>query len=173
MKKGFKYISLFFICLIIILYILFYNNIGTYKSNIENHTRISQNIPDNWEVSKDITEKISAMLFYDNSYNNHIYSIYVTRGGINFGYFFRGGGELGTIIQDGISEVHIDGYNESVYMSINKQEVCRAEIKGSGNIETIYIDNTKPFTLILPASGENVIMYDIDGNIIERTLTVL
>lgn len=169
MRNILKYVGGFAGVIVIILILLYFNNdIGTYKSNIEKDARVSQKIPTDWGVCKDATETMVSMLFYDNSLENHTFSIYVNRKGLSYGYFFRGGDSLG-IGMDEIIEFNIEGYNESVYMSMNKQQISKVDIDNGNTIETIDIDSTKPFTLILPVNAGFVTIYDINGNIVEST----
>jgi hypothetical protein len=167
MKKIFKF-SFFFVgtVSIIILLLYFNNDIGITKLNIEKHARNSQKISHDWQVTKDTTETISAMLFYDKSHKKHTFSIYVNRHGLTFGYFFRGGGATG-VIAEGIAEFYIDGYNERAFISMNKQQVSKVEINNGNSVQTIEIESTKPFAFILPVNIGSVTIYDINGNIIE------
>ncbi len=167
MKRALKYIDLFVVAIVIVFLILFFNNgIGTYKSNIEKDARLSQKISNDWQVAKQTTETMSAMIFYDESLSNYTFSIYVNRKGLSFGYFFRGGGPIGAIMER-IAEFHMDGYNERAYISMNKQQVSEVEIDNGQTTETIKIDSAKPFAFILPFNAGAVTLYDINGNIVE------
>lgn len=167
MKRALKYINLFVVAIVIAFLILFFNNdTGTYKSNIEKDARVSQKISNDWQVAKQTTETMSAMIFYDESLSNHTFSVYVNRKGLSLGYFFRGGGSIGAIME-GIAEFHMDGYNERAYISMNKQQVSEVEIDNGQTTETIKIDSTKPFAFILPFNAGAVTLYDINGNIVE------
>ena len=59
------------------------------------------------------------------------------------------------------------GFDEKIYMSMNKQQIAKIEINTSNGVETMEIDNSKPFTIILPANSEILKMYDINGDIVE------
>ena len=167
MKSILKSLGVLVAGFIIILIILDYNSdIGIYKANIEKEARISQRIPTDWDVCKSETESIVSMIFYDNIDKNHIFSIYVNRKGLSFGYFFRGGGSLGTIL-DNVIEFHIEGFNERIYMSTNKNEVSKVEINDGNTIKVIDIDNTKPFTIVLPTNLGKITIYDVNGNVVE------
>ena len=167
MKSILKYLGIFVGILMIMFVILYFNNdIGINKTNIEREALISQKIPTDWEVCKDETGSLVSMLFYDNKIENHIFSIYVNRKGLSFGYFFREGGSLGEMI-DNVVEFNIEGFNEKIYMSTNKNEVCKIELNDGNTIKVIDIDSTKPFTVILPTNLGMVTIYDVNGNIVE------
>lgn len=71
MKKSLKYIGFsVIIVFLVILSLYLYGNIGISKMNIEKDARKSQYIDDNWQVSKDTTNTISAMIFYDGDFIN-------------------------------------------------------------------------------------------------------
>ncbi len=164
MKRIFKYSCVFVGIIILLLY--FNNAIGITKLNIEKDARNSQKISDDWQVAKGTTETMSALLFYDESHKHHTFSIYVNRQGLSFGYFFRGGGAMGAIAE-GIAELHINGFNERAFISMNKQQVSKVEINNGNSIQTIKIDSTKPFAFILPVNTGSVAIYDINGNLLE------
>lgn len=170
MKSILKYLGIFLGLLMIMFVILYFNNdIGINKTNIEREALISQKIPTDWEVCKDETESLVSMLFYDNKLENHIFSIYVNRKGLSFGYFFREGGSLGGMI-DNVVEFNIEGFNEKIYMSTNKNEVCKIELNDGNTIKVIDIDSTKPFTVILPTNLGTVTIYDVNGNSVESVV---
>lgn len=170
MKSILKYLGIFVGILMIMFVVLYFNNdIGINKINIEKEALISQKIPTDWEVCKDETESLVSMLFYDNKLENHIFSIYVNRKGLSFGYFFREGGSLGGML-DNVVEFNIEGFNEKIYMSTNKNEVCKIELNDGNTIKVIDIDSTKPFTVILPTNLGMVTIYDVNGNIVESVV---
>ena len=115
---------------------------------------------------------MSAMLFYDANLENHTFSIYVNRKGLSYGYFFRGGGSLIADDSD-IVDYYIDGYQERAYISINKQQIIKVEIDDGNTIETIKIDNNKPFSIVLPDNQGMIKFYDINGDIVEPVKTPL
>ncbi|MGI6563652.1 MAG: hypothetical protein ACOX3Q_14030 [Clostridia bacterium] len=167
MKNTIKYIGAFIVVILIaVCFLYFNNNIGISKSNIEKDARYSHKIKDTWDVAKDTTESMSAMIFYSEDFADHTFSIYVNRPGLSFGYFFRGGGSV-TETEKYIAEIYIEGFNERAFVSMNKQQVSKVEIDDGNEVQTIKIDSEKPFALILPANAGNVTIYDINGNIVE------
>lgn len=105
------------------------------------------------------------MLFYEDSEEKYIISIYVNNQGFSFGYFFRYGA-AGENVNDALV-LKMKGFDEKIYMSMNKQQIAKIEINTSNGVEIKDIDNSKPFTIILPANSEILKMYDINGDIVE------
>ena len=167
MKRLSKYVGVSIIVVFVTFSFLYFNdNIGISKLRIEKDARIAGKIDDIWQVAKDTTNTISAMLFYNASLEDHSFSIYVNRKGLSYGYFFRGGGSL--IVDDvDIADYYIDGYQERIYMSMNKQQIVKIEIDDGNTIETIKIDNTKPFSIVLPINQGIIKFYDINGDTFE------
>jgi len=167
MKRLSKYVGVSIIVVFVTFSFLYFNdNIGISKLRIEKDARIAGKIDDKWQVAKDTTNTISAMLFNNASLEDHSFSIYVNRKGLSYGYFFRGGGSL--IVDDvDIADYYIDGYQERIYMSMNKQQIVKIEIDDGNTIETIKIDNTKPFSIVLPINQGIIKFYDINGDTFE------
>ena len=165
MKNIGKYLGVLAGFMLLILIFLYNNSaIGTYKTNVEN-ARVSQRIPDDWQVAKAETKRISSMLFYEDSEEKYIISIYVNNQGFSFGYFFRYGA-AGENVNDALV-LKMKGFDEKIYMSLNKQQIAKIEINTSNGVEIKDIDNSKPFTIILSANSEILKMYDINGDIVE------
>ena len=166
MKNIGKYLGVLAGFTLLILIFLYNNSaIGTYKTNVEKDARVSQRIPDDWQVAKAETKRISSMLFYEDSEEKYIISIYVNNQGFSFGYFFRYGA-AGENVNDALV-LKMKGFDEKIYMSMNKQQIAKIEINTSNGVEIKDIDNSKPFTIILPANSEILKMYDINGDIVE------
>lgn len=143
--------------------------IGVSKTNIEKEDREAARISDDWQVAKQTTETMSALLFYDEDLSDHTFSIYINHDGFSFGYFFISGGSDSTMMER-VAERHIDGYNECAYLSLNKQQVSKVEIDDGNTVETMNMDSTKPFVFILPVNTD-VTMYDINGDVVESVET--
>ena len=163
MKHIFKR-SIIFIGIIAFTFIfLYFNNyIGVSRSKIESDARESQKIPECWEVAKDTSDKMSAMIFYNKNKNDCTFSIYKNHDGFHFGYFFIYGG-VNYKISDGVLEFYINGENESVFMSMNKDKVKSIEIDDGNKVRRVNIDSTKPFVVILPSYEGNITLYNVDG----------
>ena len=108
MKKIINIMKIIAICIVAFcLYLLCNDNLGTPKNSIQKRARESQSIPDDWDVSEYTTSGLSAMVFYNEDLSAHIYSIYVNRQGVSFGYFFRHGG-IDSSIQNKVREFRIE-----------------------------------------------------------------
>lgn len=169
-KKMVKILSVAVALLIVVFFALYSNGaIGTTAENIWKDARVSQKIDIDWLTSMSTSENMSAMIFYSEQLDDYTYSIYLNRPGLSFGYFFRSGGSNGAI-EDSIAEFHIEGCTDLAFISMNKQQVCKAEYdydNGAGETlaGTYYIDSMKPFSAILP-NKYNYVFYNIDGNVV-------
>ena len=167
MRKRLNYVGIATAIIIILFSVLYLKgDIGISKSSIEKDARRSQKIDSRWDLAKSTTDTMSAMLFYEDSLDDHIFSIYVKRNGLSFGYFFRGGGSI-SVVDDSIAEYKIEGYNEKAYLSMNQLQADRIEIDNGNHIETIDIDHTKPFAIVLSSGIGAIKFYDIDGALLE------
>jgi hypothetical protein len=167
MNKRLKYVGIFVAAVIISFLALYFNNdIGICKEKIEKDARIGQKIPEDWQVAKDTTEIMSAMIFYNETLSDYTVSVYVNRPGLSFGYFFRHGGSV-VGVDEKIAEISIDGYNERTFISLNTQQVSKVDIDNGNLIKTIEIESTKPFVFILPVNLGTVTFYDINGNVVK------
>ena len=137
--------------------------IGLSKSDLEADLRASQKIPQDWQITGSISDSIAAFLCYPADRSDHVFSIYVNRPGLSFGYFFRGGGDL-TGDEAFIGEYTIEGYGERAFISMNHQHVARLEIDDGQSTQTIQIDSAQPFAIVLPVNCGTVNFYDQDGN---------
>lgn len=156
------------ICTVVILTLIFKSDLfGVLESHLEKDARASQRISDTWEVSKSVNESLAAMIFYNETLDDYIFSIYVKRDGVSFGYFFKYGGSSGAII-DGIQQFSF-GDKGSVLISMNKNKVSRIEINNGVNVSQIDIDPGKPFAAALLENCGSVKLYDMGNN--EITIT--
>ena len=141
---------------------------GISANNLEEDARKNQRIGIEWAVSKSINEKLGAMIFYNDTLDSHIFSIYVKRGGLSFGYFFRAGGS-DSQIANGIREFNFPtpyDINGSALISMNKDNVVRIEIDNDVEIIVINVDPNKPFAVVIPINPGSVTLYDVDDNIV-------
>ncbi len=60
-----------------------------------------------------------------------------------------------------------DGYEEKIYLSMNKQQVFKAEIDKGDTVEIIKIDSTKPFALVSPNDIGAIIFYDVNNEVVQ------
>lgn len=142
--------------------------IGVSADNLERDARKSQNIDDTWAVSKSVDKNLGAMIFYNDTLDEHIFSVYVNHNpgsGSSLGYLFREGGRDGSIAT-GIGEFSFPSVNSIALLSMNKD--CAAEIwlDNGKEIEVFDIDPDKPFAFVIPNNLKSVALYDADGNLI-------
>lgn len=133
------------------------NPFGVSRSQLEEDARTEQRVAADWIMAGETGNQLSAMIFYPEDQGRHIFSVYAKNSGLSFGYFFRAGGSLGSVITDYIARYQEKG--ECAYLSMNASRVCRA-VTAQG--ETIPIDSGKPFVLVLPDT-EEVLFYDAAG----------
>ena len=149
--------------MIMILFLLFAAGaIGVSTGNIEADARKSQNIDEGWEASISTSDKLCAMIFYNEKLDNYVYSIYVNRTGLSIGwFFFEGGGESG--IADSVCDFHYDNKGIAL-VSMNKDEVAKIELDHGGKgIEEIDVDPNKPFAIVLPENPGAITLFNDEG----------
>lgn len=159
-------IALILVCVMFAGFLFINNDIGIRKSNIEADIRTSQKIQNDWSVDGTVSDSVAAFISYPQDKSDHIYSVYVNRPGLSFGYFFRGGGDI-VAVDKYISEFTVDKYNERAFISMNRQKVDRLEIDNGTEVRVIDVDSEKPFALVLPMNAGNITFYDIEGNIVK------
>ena len=167
MKKGFFKVVIGIIAIVIIVvFVLFANNcIGLSTNKLELDIRSSRNIQENWTVDGNVSDSMAAYIAYSGEKGGGSFYVYVNRPGLSFGWFLREGGSLSSVDQ-GITEFRVDGYQESAFISMNKQNVVKAELGEGDSAAVVNIEAGKPFAIVLP---ENIMVtfYDVDGNIVE------
>lgn len=154
------------ICIVFAGFLYLNNDIGVQKFQLETDIRSAQKIKSDWTVNGTVSDTIAAFISYPYDMTDHTFSVYVNRSGLSFGYFFRGGGSL-TGGDTGIVEYMVEGYKESAFISMNKQQVECLEIDDGHSIQVIDIDSNKPFTIVLPVDAGDIAFYDVDRNIVE------
>ena len=154
----------FLVTLSLFIFIKSTSVIGITAGNLEKDARVSQKIDDNWDVSKSTTKHIGAMLFYNNTHDEFIFSIYLNRPDFSFGYFFATGVVSGGI-DDSIRELTY-GSNGSVLISMNTKKVAKIELNNDSDVTTINIDSTKPFVVVLPCNYGEMTLFDLNGNVV-------
>ncbi len=167
MKKSIIILSIVFIFLFVTFSCLkLTHNIGITKKSIQEDARYHQKIPDHWNVSMYTTKQLSAMIFYDENQTNHIFSIYVNRDGLSYGYFFRLGGK-DSAISNSVKEIQFEDSNERVYISMNSKHASLVQIENETSIEIKQIDPNNPFVFIV-ADTLKVIFMDANGKVLYK-----
>lgn len=117
------------------------------------------------QVAKYTSDILSAMVFYPEDKSDHSFQIHVNRPELSFGYFFSDGGDI-IEVENYIAEFTIEGYNDKVYISLNRQQILRVEINNGNTIETINIDSFKLFAFVFPKNIGNLTFFDINNNVV-------
>lgn len=136
------------------------DNIGVSAEKLEADARESQRINENWLVSKSVSDEIAVMVFYPESLDDHVFSVYAKNDSLSYGYFFKSGGSLYT--DEGVAQ--FDFNNTSAYYSTNKIGVSQIEVIYPDKREVIEIDSGKPFAFSLPDGAITVLFSDLSGN---------
>lgn len=160
MKRIFKYIILGLL-IILLGFSYFRHDFGVLKSNIEKDARTEHKINSNWKVAKSTTDKLSTMIFYSKDFNDYTIAVYINKG-FPFGYVFYYGGSS-NVENEGVLEYDVKGIAEKAYISMNKQKINKVQFNTEKVVETINIDSTKPFSIIIPSKATNIKFYNKNG----------
>ena len=169
--KQLTAMTILFFALLAVLFFLGFlyinNDIGIQGSKIESDILSSQKIDASWHITGETSDSMAAYISYPEDLSDHTFSVYVKHPGLSFGYFFRCGGSLSTLIDSAIAEFTLDGYNESAFISMNQQKVNQVVLDDGNSPQVIEIDSSKPFAMVLPMNAGVVTFYTEDGNISE------
>lgn len=159
-------LGIMLVCIIFLGYLYLNNDIGTHKSKLEDDIRSSQKMKDDWIVEGYISDTMAAYISYPENQSDHTFSVYVNRPGLSFGYFFRGGGSLSSVVTY-IEEYTVEGYHERAFISMNTMKVDKLTIDDGNAVQEIDIDSNKPFAIVLPINAGTITFYDVNGNQVE------
>lgn len=137
---------------------------GVARSSLEQNARKTQQIDNSWKLCRDMNENLCAMLFYDEATDDCVYSIYLTKGGLSYGYFFRDGG-YNPYIQDSVHAIVYEDRGVAL-LSLNEDEVSKIVINNAVDERIIDVDPQEPFVVVLPINCGEITMYDSLGNIV-------
>ena len=118
-------------------------------------------------MSKAINARLGAMIFYNETLDDCVYSIYVKKAGFSFGYFFRSSGAYAGDM-DVIHEFVYDSSGSAI-ISMNQSKVAEITLDNGISVTRIDIDPAKPFAVVLPANCGSVTLYDTNGDVVEIT----
>lgn len=138
--------------------------LGVPEGKLEQDARKAQQVEDSWEVVRDINGDMCAMLFYDNARRSCTYSIYLTRNGMSYGYFFGQGG-LDAYMVEGVKGLKFEDKGIAL-LSLNRDKVCKVVVDNGGLDETITVNPDEPFAIVLPADCGEITIYDEEGDIV-------
>lgn len=140
------------------------DNIGVSAEKLEADARESQRINEDWLVSKSVSDEIAVMVFYPESLDDHVFSVYAKNDSLSYGYFFKAGG--GLYMDETVSEFC---FNDTyAYCSMNKIGISEIEVFYHERSEKIKIDSEKPFAFVLPYGAVTARFYDSSGNEAEK-----
>lgn len=166
-KNAIKITGSVLVSLLLFFAFLYFNDdIGISKNSLEKDARSSSKIEADWHVAMDTSDTMSAMVFYPKDKSDHSFDVYVNRPGLSFGYFFRGGGDI-IEVENYVAEFSVEGYSDRAFISLNAQQIVKVEIDNGNSIETIEIDSTKPFAIVLPQNIGSVTFFDVNGDIVD------
>jgi hypothetical protein len=171
MKRKTKMIMIgIAICVVLALVFVFLTGvIGVSANNLEDDARKSHKIDSAWDMNGSSNDGIAAFIFFNDTHDHHTFSIYLTRAGLSFGYFFREGGSS-SIILNGIL-MFTYGENGSAIVSMNKNRAAKIVYGDSNDATEILVDPAKPFAAVVPANCGSIALYSADG--IEIPITVI
>lgn len=161
-------IFVFCVCLVVSCYMVLKQDLAVRAKDIEPHARSFQSIPEEWLAETSVGDEVAALVFYPNDSSDAVYSVYWRKGRSGMGYSFRAGGKISTV-KDGVTRFSIDGCNESAYISLNTNNICKLIVDDGISLSTIPLDSSKPFAIVLPSNAGSIYFYDIEGKIMEIT----
>ncbi len=164
MKTRTKIVALLAVCVILAVVVIFAVDIGVSRNDIESDARKSQRISSAWSVSKSTNDKMCAMIFYDETLEDHVFSVYLNHDGLSFGYFFSIGGS-DVLIDKGIHEFDQGEYGCAI-LSMNTDRVAKVEIDNGIESKQIELDPARPFAVTIPANSGAAVLYDENGRIV-------
>ena len=168
MKKLSNMLGIAVIIMIVgaIIFFCTMDQVGANGSKIEVDARKTLSVDDSWLSTQDVSKAIAAFIFYDKEKLDYQFSIYTKGGILTCGYFFTSGGCTG-YERDGVANYRSEHFEESVYISLNKQHIVNMVITNGNATETVDINESTPFVFILPNTLDNVAFLDSDGNKID------
>ncbi len=138
--------------------------LGVSASRLEDDARENQDIRNNWEMVQAVTDDMCAMLFYDEEKDDCAYSIYLSREGFSFGYFFRQGGSDPSMVEKVKGIVFED--KGIALLSLNEDCVSKIVVDNQAGEKVINVDPKEPFAVVIPIDCECITMYDSQENIV-------
>ena len=138
--------------------------LGVSENRLEQDARENQEIAEDWEMVQAVNEDMCAMLFFDENREEYTYSIYLSREGLHYGYFFRQGGR-DAYMEEGVKGVVFEDKGIAL-LSLNEDRVCRIVADDREQEQVIPVDAGEPFAVVLPIECSAITMYDEQGNIV-------
>ncbi|HBA47197.1 MAG TPA: hypothetical protein DCZ91_05255 [Lachnospiraceae bacterium] len=138
--------------------------LGVSAARLEQDARENQEIGNNWEMAQAVNDDMCAMLFYDEEKDDCAYSIYLSREGFSFGYFFRQGG-FDPYMAESVKGIVFEDKGIAL-LSLNEDGVCRIVVDNDTGKKVISVDPEKPFAVVLPVDCSEITMYDAQENVV-------
>ncbi|MCI8287019.1 MAG: hypothetical protein HFH89_05060 [Lachnospiraceae bacterium] len=138
--------------------------LGVSAGRLEQDARENQSIDNSWEVAQGMNEDLCAMLFYDQERDKCTYSIYVSREGFSFGYFFGKGG-TDVYMTENVEAVVLEDKGIAL-LSLNQDKVCKIKVGDESDAEFISVNPGEPFALVLPIDCGEITLYDTKENVV-------
>ena len=157
-------LSVFAVVIVTLSFFLMKPLVGVSKEKTEADARAFHNIDESWQSIQATNDDVSAMLFFPTDRSSHFYSIYSKHKGLSKGYFFRIGGTISEINSECLQLVFED--NSHIYVSMNKQKICKVEIDDGDYVNTILLNENDPFILVFLSNAGNVTLYNSYGEIV-------
>lgn len=137
---------------------------GVSENRLEQDAREKQNIESTWEMAQAMNDDICAMLFYDENREEYSYSIYLSREGFSYGYFYRQGG-TDAYMAEGVKGIVFEDKGIAL-LSLNEDKVCKIVVDNSAEKDVIQVDAQEPFAVVLPIDCGAITMYDAQDNVV-------
>ena len=138
--------------------------LGVSVSRLEQDARENQGIKSSWEMAQAVNDDMCAMLFYDEEKDDCAYSVYLSREGFSFGYFFRQGG-FDPYMADNVKGIVFEDKGIAL-LSLNIDRVCKIVVDNNVKENVIRVDPEAPFAVVLPVDCGAITMYDDQENIV-------
>lgn len=138
--------------------------LGVSGGRLEQDAREKQAVPEEWEMVQAMDGDVCAMLFYDGERQGYAYSIYLSKKGFSYGYFFRQGG-TDAYMAEGVKAVVFEGKGIAL-LSLNEDRVRRIETDNNGARQVIEVDPQMPFAIVLPIDCGEITLYDDQENMV-------
>ena len=137
---------------------------GISAGHLEADARKSQHIDEQWSVVSAVDDHLAGLLFYDETKADFVFSVYINRPGVSFGYDFRSGGSIGEIMR---SVKAYDYQTSCLLLSMNMPQAAVIVLnEGMENETAVEIDPNEPFAYVLPEGTETLVLYDRQGQMV-------
>lgn len=154
------------VLIILLAFLIIWNAdiLGVAAGRLEQDARERQKIQNNWDVVQAVNEEMGALLFYDEEKQEYAYSIYLSREGMSYGYFYRQGGS-DEYMAEGVKGIVFEDKGIAL-LSLNEDKVSKVVVDNHVTREVMQVDPSEPFAIVLPADCGEIMLYDAQDNIV-------